>query len=109
RIGATRDDAPPRYDVIVDRVSHEVTYYQTFLKRAVLEGTYVVNNPFWRIADDKFFGTCLAHKLGVRIPRTVALPNKDYPEGIVAESLSNLTYPLAWDEVVAETGLPAEL
>jgi glutathione synthase/RimK-type ligase-like ATP-grasp enzyme len=109
RIGATRDDAPPRYDVIVDRISHEVTYYQTFLKRAVLEGTYVVNNPFWRIADDKFFGTCLAHKLGVRIPRTVALPNKDYPEGIVAESLSNLTYPLEWDEVVAYTGLPAFL
>src|SRR4051812_46009554 len=51
RIGHTRIDDAKRYDVIVDRISHEVTYYQTFLKRAALEGTYVVNNPFWRIAD----------------------------------------------------------
>jgi glutathione synthase/RimK-type ligase-like ATP-grasp enzyme len=109
RVGHTRMDDPPRYDVIVDRISHEVTYYQTFLKRAVLDGTYVVNNPFWRIADDKFFGTCLAARLGVAVPRTVALPNKAYPEGVVTESLSNLTYPLAWDEVVAYTGLPAFL
>jgi len=109
RIGHTRIDDAKRYDVIVDRISHEVTYYQTFLKRAALEGTYVVNNPFWRIADDKFFGTCLAEKLGVKVPRTVALPNKNYPDGIVAESLSNLTYPLDWEAVVAYTGMPAYL
>jgi glutathione synthase/RimK-type ligase-like ATP-grasp enzyme len=109
QLGHTTIDAPQRYAVIVDRISHEVTYYQTFLKRAALEGAYVINNPFWRIADDKFFGTCLAHKLGVAVPRTVALPNKDYPEGIVAESLSNLTYPLDWQAVVEYTGLPAYL
>jgi glutathione synthase/RimK-type ligase-like ATP-grasp enzyme len=109
RLGhTTTEDASP-YAVIVDRISHEVTYYQTYLKRAALEGAYVVNNPFWRIADDKFFGTCLARKLGVAVPRTLALPNKDYPEGIVTESLSNLTYPLDWDAVVAYTGLPAFL
>jgi glutathione synthase/RimK-type ligase-like ATP-grasp enzyme len=107
RIGGTRSDDPVHYDVIVDRISHEVTYYQTFLKHAALEGAYVVNNPFWRIADDKFFGTCLARKLGVAVPRTVALPNKEYPEGIVTDSLSNLVYPLDWDEIVAYTGLPA--
>ncbi len=107
RIGDTRIDDEARYAVLVDRISHEVTYYQTFLKRATLQGTYVVNNPFWRISDDKFFGTCLAKQLGVAVPRTVALPNKDYPEGIVAESLSNLTYPLDWEGIVEYTGLPA--
>ena len=109
RIGHTGLDDPSRYAVIVDRISHEVTYYQTFLKRATLLGTYVVNNPFWRIADDKFFGTCLAEKLGIAVPRTVVLPNKDYPEGIVTESLSNLTYPVDWEALVAYTGLPAYL
>ncbi len=109
RIGHTSIDDPTRYAVIVDRISHEVTYYQTFLKRAALEGAYIVNNPFWRIADDKFFGTCLAQKLGIRVPRTIALPNKDYPEGIVAESLGNLTYPLDWSAIVEYTGLPAFL
>src|SRR5690349_18787910 len=83
QIGHTTIDEPVRHAVIIDRISHEVSYYQTYLKRAALEGSYVVNNPFWRIADDKFFGTCLARKLGIAVPRTVALPNKSYPEGIV--------------------------
>jgi glutathione synthase/RimK-type ligase-like ATP-grasp enzyme len=107
RIGESRIDDTARYDVLVDRISHEVTYYQTFLKQATLLGSYVINNPFWRIADDKFFGTSLAQKLGISVPRTVALPNKDYPEGIVSESLSNLTYPLDWNAIVEYTGLPA--
>jgi hypothetical protein len=109
RIGHSSIDDPDRYAVIVDRISHEVTYYQTYLKRAVLGGACVINNPFWRIADDKFFGSALAAKLGIAVPRTVALPNKSYPEGIVSESLGNLTYPLDWEAIVAHTGLPAYL
>lgn len=109
RIGHTELDDSSRYDVLVDRISHEVTYFQTFLKRAVLQGTYVVNNPFWRIADDKFFGTCLAARLGINVPKTVALPNKDYPEGIVGESLGNLKYPVDWLRILEYTGLPAYL
>jgi glutathione synthase/RimK-type ligase-like ATP-grasp enzyme len=107
RIGHCEFDEPRRYDVLIDRISHEVTYYQTFLKHAVLAGTYVINNPFWRIADDKFFGTSLASRLGIAVPRTLALPNKSYPESIVPESLGNLIYPLDWERVVAYTGLPA--
>ena len=34
-----------------------------------MQGTIVVNNPFWWTADDKFFNYALAHKLGVAIPR----------------------------------------
>jgi glutathione synthase/RimK-type ligase-like ATP-grasp enzyme len=107
RIGHTEFDEQNRYNVLVDRISHEVSYYQTFLKHAALTGTYVVNNPFWRIADDKFFGTSLASRLGIAVPRTVALPNKSYPESIVSESLGNLVYPLDWDRIVSYTGLPA--
>jgi hypothetical protein len=109
RIGHTSIDDPGHYSVIVDRISHEITYYQTYLKRAVLDGACVINNPFWRIADDKFFGTALAAKLGIAVPRTAALPNKSYPEGVVAESLANLTYPLDWEGIAAYTGLPAYL
>src|SRR5262249_42724025 len=62
-----------------------------------------------RIADDKFFGTALAGKLGVAVPKTLVLPSQSYPEGIVAESLSNMTYPLDWHSIVTYTGLPAIL
>ncbi|NUO54085.1 MAG: hypothetical protein HOV80_35005, partial [Polyangiaceae bacterium] len=55
KIDVTRIDAPPAYDVLVDRISHDIACYQPVLKLAMLEGTRVVNNPFWRIADDKLF------------------------------------------------------
>jgi hypothetical protein len=108
-VGGVRLDEPRRYDVIIDRISHEVPFYRAFLKRAALEGSYVINNPFWWSADDKFFNYSLATKLGVAIPKTVLLPQKDYIEGITSESLRNLEFPLDWDAIVAHTGLPAIL
>ena len=68
KLGAPRMDEPPPYDVIIDRISHEVPFYRTYLKQAVLQGVTVVNNPFMWTADDKFFGAALATKLGVAEP-----------------------------------------
>jgi hypothetical protein len=110
RLGGTRMNAPVEYAVIIDRISHEVPYYRTYLKHAVLQGVTVVNNPFMWTADDKFFEATLAAKLGVAHPRTVALPNKDYISGIVHdESLRNLMYPLDWESLVEYVGLPCVL
>jgi hypothetical protein len=109
-LGGTRMDDPAEYAVIFDRISHEVPYYRTFLKHAVLQGTTVVNNPFMWSADDKLFGASLATKLGVASPKTVALPNKEYIPGIKHdESLRNLRYPLDWQAVVDYVGLPCIL
>jgi hypothetical protein len=107
KLGGVRLDEGRRYDIIIDRISHEVPFYRAFLKRAALEGTYVINNPFWWSADDKFFNYSLATKLGVAIPKTVLLPQKDYIEGITSESLRNLEFPLDWQGIVDHTGLPA--
>ena len=110
RIGATLMDQPCPYDVVIDRISHEVPFYRTWLKKALLDGATVVNNPFMWSADDKFFGAALATKLGVASPKTVALPNKSYVPGIVpSESLRNLEYPLDWEGLVREIGMPCIL
>jgi hypothetical protein len=110
KLGGTRMDEPSDYAVIVDRISHEVPYYRSYLKNAVLQGTTVVNNPFMWTADDKFFEASLATKLGVASPKTIVLPNKDYVPGIVHdESLRNLSYPLNWDELLDYVGLPCVL
>jgi hypothetical protein len=97
------------YDLIIDRISHEIPFYRALMKRAALEGTIIVNNPFWWSADDKFFNFSLATKLGVAIPKTVLLPQKDYIKGVTSESLRNLEFPLDWQAVVDYTGLPAIL
>lgn len=109
KLGGTRMDEPNPYRVIVDRISHEIPYYRTYLKQAVLEGTIVVNNPFWWTADDKFFECALATKLGVASPKTVVLPQKSYVEGVVTESLRNLVFPIPWEEIISYVGLPAFL
>jgi hypothetical protein len=100
---------PCEYAVLIDRISHEIPYYRTYLKNAMLQGAYCINNPFWWSADDKFFGASLITKMGLASPKTIALPMKSYPEGVVSESLRNLTYPLDWDAIVGYVGLPAIL
>lgn len=109
RVGEVASNMACPYQVIIDRISHEVPFYQTYLKTATLSGTVVINNPFWRMADDKFFGTALVEKLGVAVPKTVVLPMHSYMEGISAESLSNLKFPLDWQAVLEYIGLPAFL
>lgn len=105
-IDATRIDQPLPYDVLIDRISHEVTCYQPVLKQAVLHGARVINNPFWRIADDKFFNTALGSRLGVAVPKTYVLPSKSYVEGVSAETLHNLRYPISWEAMAEDLGFP---
>jgi hypothetical protein len=109
KLGGTKMNDPCEYAVLVDRISHEIPYYRTYLKNAMLQGAYCINNPFWWSADDKYFGASLITKMGLASPRTMALPMKSYPEGVVSESLRNLVYPLDWDAIVGYVGLPAIL
>ncbi|HEX6924230.1 MAG TPA: hypothetical protein VF167_02285 [Longimicrobiaceae bacterium] len=110
RLGARKMDGAVPYAVIVDRMSHEVPFYRTYLKHAILHGCRVINNPFISSSDDKFFGASLAAMLGIRSPRTIMLPHKEYAPGLVHEqSLRNLEYPLDWQGVIDYVGLPCIL
>lgn len=109
KLSGTQMDEPCPYAVIIDRISHEVPYYRSYLKNAVLQGTRVVNNPFMWTSDDKFFEASLATKLGVASPKTLVLPNKEYVPGIVhPDSLRNLDL-VDWDAVLDYIGLPCVL
>jgi len=109
KVGGIRLDEEKKYDVIIDRISHEVPYYRATLKRMALEGTFIINNPFWWSADDKFFNFSLAAKIGVAIPKTVLLPQQDYIKDITSESLRNLEFPIDWEAIVDYVGFPAFL
>ena len=98
---------PTDYAVILDRISQDVPFYKSYLKNASLNGAYIVNNPFWWSADEKFFNNCLATKIGVPVPKTVLLPSKQMPAGTNQESFSNLAYPLDWEAIFEYIGFPA--
>ncbi|HYW30409.1 MAG TPA: hypothetical protein VE869_02800 [Gemmatimonas sp.] len=110
KLDATPMAQPVPYTLIIDRISHEVGFYRTFLKHATRMGTTVINNPFMWSADDKFYDATLAVQHGVAHPKTMVLPNKDYIPGIShSESLRNLAYPLDWRGVAEHIGFPCVL
>ena len=109
KIGGIRMDEPKKYAVILDRISQDIPFYRAYLKNAMLQGTIVVNNPFWWTADDKFFNYAMAHKMGVAIPPTVILPHHKHPPDTTDLSMRNLIYPLNWEEVFEYVGFPAFL
>ena len=98
---------PSGYAVIIDRISQDVPFYRTWLKNAALTGTYVINNPFWWSADDKYFNNCLMTQIGVPVPKTAIIPSNEMPDDTSSESFSNLAYPLDWPAIFAEIGFPA--
>lgn len=97
-ISYLKDDGVFPYDLILDRISHEVPFYRTYLKCAAASGVKIVNNPIWWSADDKFFDNLVATAAGVAVPRTVLLPHKQYPPNTEAKSFRNMKW-VNWDEV----------
>ena len=105
KVSYLKDAVPPGYDLILDRISHEVPFYRTMLKFAVSRGIQVINNPFWCAADDKFFNNVVALQAGVAVPRTVVLPHKQHPPNTESKSYRNLEL-VNWDEVFQYLGFP---
>ncbi len=104
-VSALRDTETFEYTLILDRISHEVPFYRTFLKVAAARGVAVVNNPFWWSADDKYFGNIVAAQVGVETPRTMLLPHKHRPPNTEAQSFRNLRF-VDWQGVFAYLGFP---
>ena len=109
KLDAVAMNGDPGYNVILDRISHEIPFYRSYLKWAALKGTYVVNNPFWWSADDKFIDNIIAEAAGVAVPKTVILPHKEQLPNTDDTSYRNLNYPINWDDVFDYIGFPAFL
>ncbi|HXO21167.1 MAG TPA: hypothetical protein VOA87_14730 [Thermoanaerobaculia bacterium] len=107
RIDKLMQGEPSGYAVIFDRISQDIPFYRAYLKNAALNGTAVVNNPFWWSADEKFFNNCLATKIGVAVPKTVLLPSNQHPPDTNERSMRNLAYPLDWQAIFQYIGFPA--
>ncbi len=107
KLSGTFMDEPCPYDVIIDRMSHEVPYYRVYLEYAALQGAYIINNPFTWSADSKFFGLALVNRLGFTSPRTIVLPNKHIEKDMTPDSFRNLVYPMDWQSIIDYVGVPA--
>ncbi len=107
KLGGTFMEELCHYDVIIDRISHEIPYYRAYLKYASIQGAYIINNPYTTSADGKFSGTALANHLGLNSPRTAILPNKQVDKDIAPSAFRNLKYPMDWQAIIDYVGVPA--
>lgn len=105
-LGGVQMAADLGFRVILDRISHAVPFYQSVLKHAAVMGTHVVNDPFWQVAEDKYLGIAAAADLGLRVPRTVLVPNRDRAPGSMIERSSNRAETLDWSSATDWIGFP---
>ena len=68
-----------RYDVVLDRLAHWLMPSREWIKKAiVMDGTYVLNNPWSFQSMEKQTSYCAMMRLGLPVPGTWMVPPKDY-------------------------------
>ncbi|MFO7539804.1 MAG: hypothetical protein R6X32_17330 [Chloroflexota bacterium] len=107
KLGGTFMSETCFYDLIIDRISHEIPYYRSYLKFVALQGCTIINDPLTWSADSKFMSNAITNKLGFTSPRTVVLPNKEVEEENKTDSFRNLIYPMDWAGIIEYVGVPA--
>lgn len=98
---------PMAFDVVLDRISHDVPFYRAMLKNAALTGTAVANNPFYLSLEEKFMANVIAEKIGVPVPKTALIPSNQLPPDTTENSFRNLAMPFDWDSIFNHVGFPA--
>lgn len=70
---------PPRYDIVVDRLTHWFHTSREWIKKSViLDDVYVFNNPWTIQSMEKHTTYCAMMRLGLPVPETWLVPPKDY-------------------------------
>ena len=70
---------PCKYDVVLDRLTHWYHTSREWIKKAILmDGLYVLNNPWSVQANEKHTSYCAMMQLGMPIPDTWMVPPKAY-------------------------------
>jgi len=98
-----------KYDVVVDRLTHWLTLQREWIKKAILmDGLYVYNNPWSVQSYTKHSSYCAMAALGMPIPETMMLPQKNYEAKDDLEFTLN-AYARMFDigEIGAEVGYPS--
>ena len=73
--------AKPRYDLVLDRLTHWFHTSREWIKKISLDGTYVLNNPWAIQSMEKHTSYVAMMKLGLPIPDTWMIPPKEYETG----------------------------
>lgn len=98
----------PRHDLVIDRLAHWYYVPREWLKKvALMNGVYLMNNPFTFQSMEKHAAYCAMMRLGMQVPETVLLPYKNPPEdNRFAYTASRYNRQFDLEEVAGQIGYP---
>ena len=100
--------APCPYDVVLDRLTHWYLPTREWVKKAVvLNDLYVLNNPWSIQANEKHTTYAAMMRLGVPVPTTWMLPQKDYePHADLQVTMNRYAKLFDLGQIGAKVGYP---
>ena len=101
----------PRYDIVIDRITHWFMTSREWVKKiALMDDVYVLNNPWSIQSMEKHTSYAAMMRLGLPIPKTWMIPPKDYvDEGDVRVTVHRYNRLFDLSKVGAQVGYPAFL
>ena len=97
----------PRYDLVVDRLAYWYYHPREWLKKvALMDDVYLLNSPFTFQSMEKHAAYCAMLRLGLKVPRTVLVPQKNPPDNGVRLHRGQVQPPFDLDEIAASVGYP---
>lgn len=96
------------YRTLVDLVSGKVGYFRSFVLQQQMLGVQCIPDPAL-MSLDRVGLAQLALQSKVAAPATLLLPHNNHPPGVESDDLSNLAYPLPWEQYLHRVGLPGRM
>jgi hypothetical protein len=93
----------PRHALVIDRLAHWYYVPREWIKKvALMDGVYLMNNPFTFQSMEKHSAYCAMMRLGLKVPATWLVPYKQPRHSLVIDRLAHWYYvPREWIKKVA--------
>jgi hypothetical protein len=100
--------ARPRYGLVIDRLAHWYYVPREWIKKvALMDGVYLLNNPFTFQAMEKHSAYCAMIRLGLKVPDTWLVPYKQPPaDERFAYTAQRYNQPFDLAQVAEQIGYP---
>ena len=100
--------ARPSYELVIDRLAHWYYVPREWLKKvALMDGVYLMNNPFTFQAMEKHAAYCAMIRLGLKVPETWLIPSKEpVADERFAYTAARYNRPFDLGAVAGEIGYP---
>jgi len=98
----------PRHSLVIDRLAHWYYVPREWLKKiALMDGVYLMNNPFTFQSMEKHSAYCAMMRLGLKVPETWLVPYKQPPaDERFAYTAERYNQPFDLAEVAGRIGYP---